>query len=1177
MKTGSDGNTSGNYKVNSIQNRLTVFYCITKNKYKSMRLFTCRQLKQLVQKGLFKTLLIMNLTTILLFVVCTSATAKVFSQKVSLSEKNAPLEKIFKEINLQTGYTFVYTRSLLKKSTSISINVHNLPIHESLELCLKDQPLSFNILNTMVILKEKEFNIPKKITYFPTPPIVVQVITGKITDDHGNPLEGATILVKGTGIGTKSDVNGNFSINAEPNSILEISYVGFESKEIAMGNKLDFTIQLIPSVSVGDQIVVVAYGTQKKVSVTGAIASIQTKEIKQSPAANLAVSLAGRLPGLTAIQRSGEPGRDITNLFIRGQGTVNAQSPIVLVDGIERDLTYIDPNEVASVTILKDASSTALFGVRGANGVILVTTRRGTSEQPEINFTTEAGAQDFTRRIKPVNSFDYASLQNLAQENDGLQKQYSNETLEKYRSGSDPLRYPNTNWYNILIKPYSYQQRYNLNISGAAKKVKYFVNTGYLNQGGQFNVEKNLPYDPAFYMKRYNFRSNIDIQLNNSLKAFLNIAGYLEKQNSPLGALNRIGELNSTLENVSPVQYIIGFATALNATVPGPLTPDGQVITFGNVDNPPYGLINRTGYIQQTRSNVTATYGMEQDLAFITKGLSAKVMISFDSRTTNNLFAVRNYKKYIQIIDPNLNGVDGQDSVYFKAFNNDKNTPLSILGARYFATLSNFQGYLNYNRKFNKHSVSALVLYQRQQQIFDNQLPYNLIGLATRLTYDYDNRYLLEFDAGYNGSEQFAPGRRFGFFPAFSGGWVISNEKFLKNNKAITFFKLRGSYGKVGNDRIGNSRFLYLDDVQIGGGGYSSSLNNGQRINTNLLKNEKLQWEVSEKSNIGLEIGLFKDFNLVLDVFKEKRDNVLRFRGTIPVLNGYPITALSPVNIGIIENKGYEVELNYRKHFRNDLSVFAKMNLNYARNKQLFADEPLLSEDYAYRYRQTGYRIDQPFGYIVEGYFKDAEDVANSPVQSVGGHASLPGDFKYKDLNGDGVVNSRDKAPIGYSNIPEYTFGASFGINYKRFDLSVLFQGVTHVYNYYSGTGTFTTSFGVPNYVSRHLESWTAERAASGAPINYPRLTTFQSPNEKANSFFVIDASYLRLKNAEIGYSLPASWAKKIGAKGVRVYANGLNLITWDRLPTRNFDPELVDGLSYPITRLYNLGANVTF
>lgn len=1140
-----------------------------------MQLFAFCQFKQLVQKSFFKTLLIMNLTTAFLFVICASASAKVFSQSVSISEKNIPLEKIFKEVTRQTGYTFVYTKSLLKKGRKISINAQNSPVMDLLKECFEGQPLTYTILNTMVIIKEKDGTTEKEIAFTP-PPAEIEV-RGKVTNEKGEPLEGASIFVKGTSNGTKSDADGNFSIEAEPNSTLVVSYIGFETIEVNVGNQINITIQLKPSVAKGEQIIVVAYGTQKKLSVTGSIASIQTKEIKQSPAANLAVSLAGRLPGLTAIQRSGEPGRDVTNLFIRGQGTVNAQSPIILVDGVERDLTYIDPNEVESVTILKDASSTALFGVRGANGVILVTTRRGTSEIPEITFTTEMGAQDFTRRIKPVNSFEYASLQNLAQENDGLQKQYSDEALEKYKTGSDPLRYPNTDWYDILIKPYSYQQRYNLNVSGAAKKVKYFVNAGYLNQGGQFNVEKDLPYNPSFYMNRYNFRSNIDIQLNKSLTAFLNIAGYLEKQNSPLGALNRIGELNSTLENVSPVQYIIGFATALNATVPGPLTPDGQVVTFGNVDNPPYGLINRTGYIQQTRSNVTATYGMEQDLAFIARGLSAKAVISFDSRTTNNLFAVRNYEKYIQVIDPNLNGVDGQDSVYYKAFNNDKNTPLSISGARSFATRSNFQGYLNYNRKFNKHSVSGLVLYQRQQTVIDNQLPFNLIGLATRLTYDYDTRYLLEFDAGYNGSEQFAKGRRFGFFPAISGGWVLSNEQFLKDSKIITLLKLRGSYGKVGNDRIGSSRFLYLDDVQLGGGGYSSSLNDGQRINTNLLKNEKLQWEVSEKSNIGLEIGLFNDLNLVLDVFKEKRNNVLRYRGTIPILNGLPISALSPVNIGVIENGGYEVEMNYRKHFFNDFSILAKVNVNYARNKQIYADEPLLDEDYAYRYRETGYRINQPFGYIVEGYFKDADDVANSPVQSVGGHASMPGDFKYKDLNGDGVVNSKDRAPIGYSNVPEYTFGASFGINYKGFDLSVLLQGVTHVYNYYNGTGTFTTSFGVPNYVSRHLESWTPERSASGAPIDYPRLTTFQSPNEKANSFFIIDASYLRLKNAEIGYSLPANWSKKIGAKGVRIYANGLNLLTWDRLPTKNFDPELVDALSYPITRLYNLGANITF
>ncbi len=998
-----------------------------------------------------------------------------------------------------------------------------------------------------------------------------ETITGKVTDKNdGGSLPGVTVRVKNTTIGVVTDINGNYKINPGKGNALVFTYLGYEELEKPIEDGIRVIDAQMSSSSLSlNQVEVVAYGTQKKASVTGAISSIQTKEIKQSPAANLAVTLAGRLPGLTALQRSGEPGRDLTQIFIRGQGTVNAQSPIILVDGVERELTYIDPNEVESVTILKDASSTAIFGVRGANGVILVTTKRGTSEVPEINFTAEAGGQDFTRVAQPVDAYNFARLRNLAQVNDGKDPAYSDAALEAYKTGSDPIRYPNTDWEKVLIKNYAPQQRYNLNISGAGKAVHYFVNAGVFNQGGQFKTEDNLDYDPSFKLNRYNFRSNIDLQINKNLKAYLNIAGYLEKQNSPYGVT-----IASTGQGgQSPSYFILANIFDLPSNVPGPLSPDGSVSTTSTIVNAPYGLLNRSGYRQQTRSNVTATYGMEQQLDFITKGLSAKAVISFDSKSINNLNASKSFAKEVQTINPNLQGADGKDSVYYVPFNADIDGTLSIGGDRNFSSLSNFQGFLNYNRTFGKHSVGALLLFQQQKNIIDAQLPFNLRGISNRLTYGYDNKYFAEFDAGYNGSEQFAKGRRFGFFPAVSGAWVISNEKFWENIKAINSLKIRGSYGEVGNDRIGNDRFLYLDDIAVNGGGYSASLGLGQRIQINQLKNAALQWEVAKKADIGLEVGFLNSFSLIVDVFKEKRDNILRNRGTIPVLNGLPLSALPPVNIGVIDNKGYEAELNYKKFYNKDFSILSRINVSYAKNKQLFADEPQLPDSYAYSYRQQGYRIGQNFGYIVDKYFENQQEIDNSPVQSVGGHASRPGDFKYKDLNNDGLINEQDVAPIGYSNVPEYSFGGALSVTYKNFDVSVLFQGVSNVTNFYQSRGTFPGS----NYYTNHLNSWTAERAANGESITYPRLTTEPSPNEIRNSFFIIDASYMRLKNAEIGYTLPTSLTNKIGSKRVRIYANGLNLITWDNLPSKQFDPELTSELAYPVTRVINFGLNVAF
>ena len=998
-------------------------------------------------------------------------------------------------------------------------------------------------------------------------------VTGTVIDStDSSPLIGVSVSLIGSTKGTQTDVNGKYSIVVPSNATLLFRYIGYENLSVNVNGNTTVNARMSSASKGLQEVVVVAFGTQKKESVTGAINSIQTKEIKQSPAANLAVTLAGRLPGLTAIQKSGEPGRDLTQLYIRGQGTVNAQSPIVLVDGIERDLTYIDPNEVESVTILKDASSTAIFGVRGANGVILVTTKRGTSEKPSINFTTETGLQDFTRKLQPVNSFDFATLRNLAQKNDGLGPAFSPAALEHFRKGDDPIRYPNTDWRELLMKDYSVQSRYNLNVSGASKAMRYFINAGYLQQGGQFNTEAGLNYDPSFSLDRYNFRSNIDVQLNKSLKAFLNVAGYLEKQNMPGGVLRTFGNRNAQLAGESTADFIFTFMNDMNSTDPGPLTPDGQVITNPIVPHPAYGQINRAGYTQQTRNNILASYGMEQALDFLTKGLSAKVIMSFDARSTNNLFATKSYQKFVQVIDPVT------EVASFRKFNADENTPLDISGSAFFTTLSNVQGYLNYNRLFGKHSVSSLLLFQQQKNIVDSQLPFNLRGVASRVTYAYDSKYLLEFNAGYNGSEQFAKGKRFGFFPAFSAGWVISNEKFFNNKKVLDLLKIRGSYGTVGNDRIGGSRFLYLDDITIApGGGYSSSLGFGTSIATSRLKNENLQWEVARKGNIGFELGLFNSLSLTIDVFTEKRDNILRRRGTIPTLNGLPIGALPPVNIGVVQNRGFETELNYKKVITKDLSILTRGNVSFARNKQLFADEPLLPSSFAFNYRQTGYRIGQPFGYIVDRYFTSAQDIASSPIQTVGGHESRPGDLKFKDLNGDNVVDDRDHGPIGYSNVPEYQFGGALSINYKNFDVSALIQGVTNVYNLYAGAGTFEGT----NYYSQHLESWSQERVDAGLPINYPRLTTQVSPNQNYNSFFVIDASYLRIKNVELGYTLPTNWASKVGSKNIRLYFNGLNLYTWDKLPTNNFDPELTlsgrGQFTYPITRVYNLGVNVTF
>lgn len=1120
--------------------------------------------------------MLMKISVLLLTVACLQVSAGAVSQRLSIRLKDASIETVFKNLRRSSGYQFVYSNELLKNAKPVTIDISNGTLEEVLDATFRDQPLTYSLVEGAIVVKPKAVSREKE-TPVEEEQKAVQEVKGKVTDEKGEGLPGVNIMLKGTQRGITTDFDGNYRIEvADENSILVFSFVGYITQEIPVGNRTAIEVSLLVDEKSLDEVVVVAFGTQRKITVTGAIASVQTKEIKQSPAANLAVTLAGRLPGLTALQRSGEPGRDHTALFLRGTGTLNGTSPIILVDGVEREMTYIDPNEVENVTILKDASSTALFGVRGANGVILVTTKRGTTGKPSIGLTYEYGLQDFTRSPTVLNSYDWARLKNEAWRNDNPnadpddpvnQPPYSEYALDRFMYQEYPEAYPNTRWQKLLFKDFVAQKRYNLNLSGGGDFVQYFVNVGFLDQGGQWKVSPDVTnYNPEAFLKRYNFRSNIDAKLNTSgtLSTFLNAAGYFEKVNSP----------NANTDEIFRRTY-----SFFPVVLPGPLTPDGEVLVGpGNYNESPWALINRTGYRQETRNNITASWGLKQDLKALTEGLSAKFMVSFDTRTIYSLTAGKNYQRWIQIIDPNTPNHMGMDSVqYSRVFLEAENTPLSISSGSNFQSFFNFQLSADYHRVFNdRHSFTGMLLAQQETRVLPNdRLPYNLRGLAFRGSYAFDNRYFLEFNAGYNGSEQFAKGRRYGFFPTLSGGWVLSNERFLQDSRAISMLKIRASYGRVGSDRLGDRRFLYLDDIQRAtGGGFSSSLGRGGKINENYIGNSMIQWEIANKANLGLELGLFQNLNLTVDVFKERRDNILINRQSIPVVYGIQASRLAPVNMGIVENKGYEIELNYTKRFNKDWSVLAKLNFNHARNKVIFSDELQFPEDYAYRYRQTGHRLGQIFGYqLRDGYYSSYEEIAEEGLNYTG-YTVRPGDFKYVDTNKDGTIDERDQVPVGYSGIPEYTHGSAFSINYRNFDVSFLFQGIFNVSGALSGYGTMS----LYDFRERHLKAWTPERAASGEEILYPRLSTGASVSEQDfNSFFIENRSFVRLKNAEIGYRLPVNLVSRIGAKEVRIYMNGFNLVTWDKMRNRDFDPEVNSSLSYPVYRVFNTGVNITF
>lgn len=997
-------------------------------------------------------------------------------------------------------------------------------------------------------------------------------VTGIVTDTRGDVLTGVSIVEKGTTNGVVTDVDGNYSILVPSNGTLCFSYIGFKPVEKGITGQRIMRVQLEEGSEELEEVVVVAYGIQKKATMTGAVAAIATKDIKQSPSANLAVTLTGRLPGLFAQQVTGLPGNDQTNLFLRGRGTVNGSSPLILVDGVERELITIDPNEVETVSILKDASSTALFGVRGANGVILVTTKRGTEATPTIGFTAEVGMQGFTRSPSSVDSYTWAQLKNEAWHNDNPNPTsvqtppYSKYALERYRLRDDPEAYPDNDWSSMLMKDWTMQQRYNLNINGKTDKVRYFINVGYLSQDGQFKIDPGLKeYDPSLSMERYNFRSNIDLKLNKyGTSTFLNAAGYLEKLNGPYVG----GNYDSATASNQILDRLLNYWPS---TVAGPLTPEGEVLVgTGNYGESPWAFLNRSGYRKETRASITASWGMEQDFSFITKGLSAKLMVSFDSKSYHYLNGVKTYQYWNQVVVPDAEG--GKDQISYVRVRPDiDNTPINTNISAQFQSFYEVQLQANYNRVFGKHTVAGLILFQQQALIKPKEaLPFNVRGLAARMTYSFDDRYIAEVNAGYNGSEQFAKGHRYGFFPSFSVGWNIHNEHFFKPlTPVVNRFKIRGSYGTVGNDMLGSRRFLYLDEIKRAGDGFSGSLGHGSQIAENFFGRPDVQWEIAKKGNLGIEMDFLNDFALVVDLFKDRRDNVLIYRESLPSIIGVPSNQIAPANIGIVTNKGYEFELNYKKVINKDLSFLLKGNFNYTDNKILFCDEISLGDEYAYPYRKTGFQIDQQFGYQVLGYYASQEEIDEVGIP-VEGKMLRPGDFKYLDVNGDKIISDKDRIPIGESSVPKYNWGAGASITYKDFDLSFLFQGAFKV------TG-MTGIWEMNNFRDIHKYAWTQERATSGDEIRFPALSLSTSASETQNSFFIQDKSFVRLKNLELGYNLPKSVLEKVKIRKIRLYVNGLNLFTLDKLKTDDWDPELAALGSYPVYRVFNVGANVTF
>ena len=1024
-----------------------------------------------------------------------------------------------------------------------------------------------------------------------------RTITGKVLDENNQPMPGVTIIVDGTTNGTMTGSDGTFTLGGVPSgATVIVSCIGYTNQVLPEG-KSNYVVSLVPDSEMLEETVVVAFGQQKKLSVTGAISTVASADLRKTTSTRRDNALAGRVTGLTSMQSGGgQPGVDGATMYLRGAATTNGKSPLILVDGVERDnIRTIDMNEVESISVLKDASATALYGVQGANGVILIQTRKGQKGKAQLNISVDQGWTSFTKEPSRLHSWEYCELRNEALMNSGEKAAFSDETIAKFRNpllGLDPSSpdydnqvairkavYCDNDYYRMYLKSNTPQTRANANISGGTDFVNYFVNVGYIHQGGNLNTESPdyLGYDPQCYMNRLSLRSNLDFHITKNLTASLNIASYAENVNMPA-----VGDLYRGDQSWMITDLIYQCQTILPIS-PGPTTDSrfgvesGGIVGYNYLDRSAFEIINRRGFHTNKRKNLNTQFSVNWDLSeLVTKGLSINGMAAYD---TYNIGVLEGRKKE-QVYNVR---VDYDSETLSYSSNGDKIEPLTMTSSR----LSNYQiyvqGSINYARTFGKHNVTAMATaYRRFWEGTSANIPYNVLGTAARATYSFDDRYLVEGNLGYNGSEQFAPSKRFGLFPSGSIGWIASNESFLKGNKYLTWLKFRASYGLVGNDSMGGLRFLYQDDNQIqSGNGFVQGLG-GKIVKEGLIGNKNITWELSKKMNLGVEIGLFKDFRINVDYFTEKRDQILLRRRTVPSFQGVSSDYIPRVNMGKVDNHGVDVEVSYSHTFNRDFSISSRVNFGFNDNTVIELDEPMRSEEYAYQYHEEGFRLGQEFGYLIDwnspgnGYFTSQDEIDNYYPYEFGGKPRV-GDFVYKDVNGDGVIDQKDLSPIGYSTtVPGLNYGISLGLNFKGIDFNVLFSGLGRYSKYYSGQGVVEwTKQGT--YFDWTRNGWTEERYKNGEKITYPAISTSQTVSHTENDFFIQNRSFLRLKNIELGYTLPERFLSKVGVKALRVYVSGQNLFVWDNLRITHIDPEQNNSYGYPITKNVTLGLNINF
>lgn len=1031
-------------------------------------------------------------------------------------------------------------------------------------------------------------------------------VKGNVSDDAG-PIIGGSVIVKGTTTGVITDFDGNFTITVPDakNSILQFSYMGYETQEVKVNGRKFIKVSLSESSNLIEEVTIVAYGVQKKETLTGAVSSVKTEDLLVSPNASVANSLAGKMTGLSSVQSSGAPGAEDPAIYIRGVGslTEGGAQPLILVDGVERSFFQMDPNEIENITVLKDASATAVFGVRGANGVILVTTRRGKEGKAKISVNSSIGLQTPTRTLEMADSYTYATLYNELQENDGRAAEFSPYDIERFKLGDQPIMYPNIRWRDYLMNKAALQTQHNMNISGGTDRMKYFVSVGYLFQNGLF---KNLGIkDEGYKYNRYNYRANIDMDITKTTTLKLGIGGVVGDRHTPAFE-------DEIWRNINWSQP---FAS------PG-IIDDCYVSTqprWSNVIlNDPISRYYKRGYKRNVSNTMNLDLHLVQKLDFLTKGLSVEVKGAYNTTynfaksrsraATKREEAIPYYKS--EVDGSNLRpGDPGFDDEIIYRYSGTESKPeygeSTGRGRNWY-----FEASVRYNRKFGNHNVGGLFLYNQSKKYYPKSFSYvpaAYIGFVGRLTYDYKSRYMAEFNIGYNGSENFAPDKRFGTFPAVSLGYIMSEEKFMKNQNVFDFLKFRASVGLVGNDNMNNNRFLYLPDgynVNLHGTipgsgnwkapaygyyfGFNKDLFLGGGALEKKLGNRNVTWETALKQNYGVDMNFLNNrLKVKAEYFLEKRKDILISRETIPAIVGLNSKFLPAVNMGKVKNQGYEIEISWNDKIGDDFTYFVNGNVSYAKNKIEFQDEVEPNEPYLWR---TGKQVGAIFGFEFDRFY--TEDDFNISIDDHGKKKYelkegfdkpltpvYPGDAKYKDLNNDNEITPDDQHQIGFSNRPNYTFGLNLGFEYKNFFFSMNWLGTAE------RSMQLSEEFRKPfNGESRGLmqfhadNHWTPETAATATQ---PRFSKNSNDNNyKYNStLWTVDASYLKLKNVTIGYNFRNKAAlKKLGINQLGIKFTAYNPLCFDHFNI--MDPESNPnhyGDTYPVVKIYNLGVNLSF